>query len=51
MNVRYHVPPGRYQITATKNGYKIDGQGPWIEVMAGSESTAEVKLKKVGGSD
>ncbi len=51
VNLRYHVPPGRYQVTATRNGYALAGQGPWIEVHPGSESSAEVTLKKKSDSE
>lgn len=51
VNVRYHVPPGRYQITANLKGYAVAGEGPWIEVLAGNESSAEVRMKKAESSD
>ncbi|MDJ0974388.1 MAG: carboxypeptidase regulatory-like domain-containing protein [Planctomycetota bacterium] len=51
VNVRYHVPPGRYRITANLKGYVVDGEGPWVEVLAGNQSSAEVRLKKAESSN
>jgi hypothetical protein len=46
LNVRYHIPPGRYKVSAMKQGYQPDGEGTWVEVAGGATTSITVKLKK-----
>ncbi len=47
INVRYHVPPGRYEVTAYKQGYVLAPEGAaWTDVRGGATSAVEVVLKK-----
>ncbi len=46
INIRYHVPPGRYEIGASKSGYKLKGEKVWVDVGSGQQSQVTLVMEK-----
>lgn len=50
MNLRRHVPPGRYEVTADLARYRTV-ESKWVEAHSGRTTEVEIVLEPVGGSE
>jgi protocatechuate 3,4-dioxygenase beta subunit len=46
VNIRYHVPPGRYEIGVSKSGLRLKGEKPWVDVGSGRQSEVTLVMEK-----
>ena len=46
INIRYHIPPGRYEIGVTKSGYKLQGEKAWVAVGSGQQPEITLVMEK-----
>ncbi len=42
---RWHLPPGRHEVWATKNGYERTGDRTWIVVQSGVQAEVTVRVR------